>query len=1218
METNDKESSATGTDNRYVSDVDEAPYTAASFVANLMQTGPSTVQGTSNDIDFHSEVHTYDNHFFDNMNLESVPTDVSSVIPGEIYVITILDDLRSQLEGHIKTNEEQSLANDALKAELERYKTQVQNLEQNICSVVLTSDIAVEPRSNCVKEYSRNLELEAEILKMKQLLVEKEKRFEKIRFKGKKRVFRKLKAKIGNMKEVSADSNLTTLEFQALETKNTQLKEELTAVRIKNDSLRDENLSIKKRYQDLYQSKAKSNNNMSSRAAVPEKPKVLAPGLYAMTPKYIPPQKRNNKEANTPLPKEREVASAKPHHMIAPGSSRYSSNDIVHNHYLEEAKKQTHEIGRNSKTSVIPSARSQSTVNGSKPKPRINNQKSRNWPASKTSYVTTKTKCVFNANHDHCVTKFLNEVNSHAKVPSNKTTNKNNPVEQINVAKKPERQISKGHRFSIKKTSVVHEKTMTPRSCLRWKPTGKIFKILGLRWVPTRKIFTSSTTKVDSEPTNGSDEDITNQYEYKETLDVSACTPNLSAGLRPNSMALGHNDAGPEINNLQSGRFGSGLVTTPTTPSVPPTEKKLLQEMLTKDFLDSLIEKLLLILLLNDWNEPQAASSDRLIYHSRLRIFQDYLREEELRLCLIKCKFPWNDDNIVDRNFWLKLVCLDLARKGWVTEELLLQNGMPLFYANEERYTTTWSEVDQVFIPINETGEHWCLAQFHIMSGELTFYDTGHTYDYDYRDWYVRIRHCLQVVTDEDVEGSASSGMIATNAGSKALYGCVIVREELKIRCGRISFVAKQSTKLRDVGCSSDTKKWKRGLGTSSMPSNGDTGLKIKATVATPNCPVPQASRRTTGPAQKRAGKKARKPAALASTFSFHKPCASSTEYAVAKRPCGRERINKGNISAIHRLLLCCHEGSGWKNSREPDPNVGLEQFHCQGILNGGPRYTMQNYQYAMALCRSYGNPNLFITFTSNPKWPEINEMLAYVPGQRAHDQPEVGTRVFKLKLTELLDDLTKNLVFGKSHAVARSCVCDTGKTFLYKTIISRLRSERKIVLAVASLGIASLLLPAGRTTHSTFVIPLELLENSTCGIKQNTHLAKLMQEVELIIWDEAPMTQKYAFKALDKTLRDILGYPAPEKKNKIFSGMTIMLSKKHIDTYESKGNDAYLKRRAILTPRNDDADAINAYMFDKLEGESVTYNSADEICKASIDTLDYKAPLPNRILKYT
>nr|GEW94255.1 hypothetical protein [Tanacetum cinerariifolium] len=73
---------------------------------------------------------------------------------------------------------------------------------------------------------------------------------------------------------------------------------------------------------------------------------------------------------------------------------------------------------------------------------------------------------------------------------------------------------------------------MTPTSCLRWKPMGKNFKTVGLRWVPTRKIFASSTTKVDSELLNGSNADITNQYECEQTFDVSACTLNLSAELR--------------------------------------------------------------------------------------------------------------------------------------------------------------------------------------------------------------------------------------------------------------------------------------------------------------------------------------------------------------------------------------------------------------------------------------------------------------------------------------------------------------------------------------------------------------------------------------------------------------------------------------------------------------------------------------------------------------
>lgn len=52
-----------------------------------------------------------------------------------------------------------------------------------------------------------------------------------------------------------------------------------------------------------------------------------------------------------------------------------------------------------------------------------------------------------------------------------------------------------------------------------------------------------------------------------------------------------------------------------------------------------------------------------------------------------------------------------------------------------------------------------------------------------------------------------------------------------------------------------------------------------------------------------------------------------------------------------------------------------------------------------------------------------------------------------------------------------------TGKTFLWNTLIARFRSERKIVLSVASSGIAAL---CGRTTHSRFKIPLQLHDTST------------------------------------------------------------------------------------------------------------------------------------------
>nr|GEW00902.1 helicase [Tanacetum cinerariifolium] len=58
--------------------------------------------------------------------------------------------------------------------------------------------------------------------------------------------------------------------------------------------------------------------------------------------------------------------------------------------------------------------------------------------------------------------------------------------------------------------------------------------------------------------------------------------------------------------------------------------------------------------------------------------------------------------------------------------------------------------------------------------------------------------------------------------------------------------------------------------------------------------------------------------------------------------------------------------------------------------FTGGPRYMMQNYQDEMALCRAYRNPDLFITFTSNPKWPKIAEMLSFIPGQKPYERPKV------------------------------------------------------------------------------------------------------------------------------------------------------------------------------------------------------------------------------------
>ncbi|EEY61181.1 helitron helicase-like protein [Phytophthora infestans T30-4] len=110
-----------------------------------------------------------------------------------------------------------------------------------------------------------------------------------------------------------------------------------------------------------------------------------------------------------------------------------------------------------------------------------------------------------------------------------------------------------------------------------------------------------------------------------------------------------------------------------------------------------------------------------------------------------------------------------------------------------------------------------------------------------------------------------------------------------------------------------------------------------------------------------------------------------------------------------------------------------------------------------------------------------------------------------------------------------------TGKSTLLRNILAKVRLSEKIAIAVASSGIASLLLMGGRTAHSTFKIPLKLNESSTCGIRKNSHIQELIKHASLIIWDEAPMAHRHAFEAVDRTLRDILDNDTEPFGGKVF-----------------------------------------------------------------------------------
>jgi hypothetical protein len=77
----------------------------------------------------------------------------------------------------------------------------------------------------------------------------------------------------------------------------------------------------------------------------------------------------------------------------------------------------------------------------------------------------------------------------------------------------------------------------------------------------------------------------------------------------------------------------------------------------------------------------------------------------------------------------------------------------------------------------------------------------------------------------------------------------------------------------------------------------------------------------------------------------------------------------------------------------------------------GRPRHMNQLYQDSMALVRKFGKPDLFITMTCNPNWPEILHELRH--GEEANDHLDLTSRVFNMKLNALFKDLLQNGVLG-------------------------------------------------------------------------------------------------------------------------------------------------------------------------------------------------------------
>ena len=117
-----------------------------------------------------------------------------------------------------------------------------------------------------------------------------------------------------------------------------------------------------------------------------------------------------------------------------------------------------------------------------------------------------------------------------------------------------------------------------------------------------------------------------------------------------------------------------------------------------------------------------------------------------------------------------------------------------------------------------------------------------------------------------------------------------------------------------------------------------------------------------------------------------------------------QKALRADNYQNFHDTLL----------TADCDPRRVGQRVVLRSSFTGGPRYMHQRQQDAITYVRMYGRPDLFITTTTNPKWPEINDNL--LPNQDPSSRPDIVTRVFHLKLKQLMT-LFKSGIYGDLQA---------------------------------------------------------------------------------------------------------------------------------------------------------------------------------------------------------
>lgn len=198
----------------------------------------------------------------------------------------------------------------------------------------------------------------------------------------------------------------------------------------------------------------------------------------------------------------------------------------------------------------------------------------------------------------------------------------------------------------------------------------------------------------------------------------------------------------------------------------------------------------------------------------------------------------------------------------------------------------------------------------------------------------------------------------------------------------------------------------------------------------------------------------------------------------------------------------------------------------------GSPRHMHEYAQDALTYVRRFGRADLFITFTCNPKWKDINELLLI--GQSPADRHDIIARVFKQKLTNLMNVITKNSIFGEVRCWMYSIEWQK-RGLPHAHLLVWLKDKLRPTQID---DIISAELPDPRKDPTLYDIVCKNMIHGPCGTLNNN--SPCMKD--------GKCTKRYPRNLIQETQTNDDGYPLYRRRNPVDGGHTTIIKMRNID----------------------------------------------------------------------